>query len=75
MSSETPTKTGVMPGYGKEMFILTPELMLRAAEALEYKAQMEAGMAVSPFELNKEEYDEWKDAQVIRAAVDQGLLP
>lgn len=44
-------------------------LLLRAAEALKYKAIMEAGMSVMPELFRKEDTQEWDDAKAIRAIV------
>ena len=54
---------------------ITRALILRAVAALEYKAHNEAGQSFGEDIFDKEETQEWEDAQVLRAALKQKLLP
>lgn len=56
------------------MGTLDKPLLYRAAEALEQQAQDEAGYSFSPNLIEKEDTKAWKDAQILRAALDQGLI-
>lgn len=52
------------------MKLVIPEALLnRAIEALEYKAQMEAGQSQAPALFTREETQAWDDAKAVRQAI------
>lgn len=56
------------------MGTLDRPLLYRAVEALLQQAHMESGTSMAPDLIDNEDTQAWKDAQILRAALDQGLI-